>query len=312
MSLAAITVNYRTPRATLDCIRALLPELASHADRVIVVDNDSQDGSDLLLTEAIRSNGWSSPRVEFVASPRNGGFGYGNNLGASRALKADPSVEYLLFINPDATIGKGSVAAMMDYLERHPDVAIVGARIRGEGGAERPSSFRFPSLWSELESSVRLGIVSKLLASRRVAQTVQQDEVFSDWVSGAGFMMRAAAWVELGGFDEEFFLYFEEIDLCRRAHDLGWKAASIRAAHIEHAQALATDFGNPRKPMPRYWFESRSRYWRKHHGTSGLMLANILWVGGYTSFRLRSVLQRKKVSDPPGLLGDFVRYNFWP
>ena len=64
--------------------------------------------------------------------------------------------------------------------------------------------------------------------------------------------------------------------------------------------------------MPRYWFESRSRYWRKHHGTLGWVLANLLWAGGYSTFRLRSVLQRKPVEDPPGLLGDFIRHNFLP
>lgn len=312
MSIVAVTVNYRTPHATIACVGALLPELSPHGGRVVVVDNDSKDGSDVVLADAIKSNAWDDGRVELVLSPKNGGFGYGNNLGASHALRRDPSVKFLLFINPDAIIDQGSVKAMVDHLARHPDVAIVSGRIHSKGGVERPSSFRFPSLLSEIESSVQLGVVSKLLEPWRVSKDIPKEEVPSDWVSGAGFMIRVAAWDELGGFDEGFFLYFEEMDLCHRAHDLGWRASTIPGAGIEHIQALSTGFGDPNKRMPRYWFESRRRYWRKHHGTIGLMLANLLWTGGYSTFRLRSALQRKPVSDPRGLLGDFIRYNFLP
>jgi N-acetylglucosaminyl-diphospho-decaprenol L-rhamnosyltransferase len=312
VSVVAIIVNYRTPQATLDCVAALLPELAPFGGRAIVIDNASGDDSHEVLPEEFANRGWDDGRVEFIASSKNGGFGYGNNLGGSAALRKDPSADYFLFINPDAVIAPGSVRAMIDYLVTHPSVGIVGGRIRDRHGTERKNVFRFPSLLSELESSLRLGVASKLLSPWTISRAAEGPATECDWVSGAGFMIRVSAWVELGGFDEGFFLYFEEIDLCHRAQNLGWHAAIIEGASIEHAQGLATGFGNPTKPMPAYWFESRRRYWRKHHGSMQLALANVVWASAYCSFRVRSALQGRTVTDPPGLLGDFIRHNLRP
>ena len=172
MNLVAITVNYKTAPGTLQALPSLMAEVAGVDGRVIVVDNDSQDGSYELLCRGAAELPDPS-RVEVVASGRNGGFGFGNNVGIRRALEAKPRPKYLLFINPDAVPQPGAVARLVACLEDHPAVGIAGSALQSTRGHRDPAAFRFPSLLGELEAGARLGVISRLLAGWVVAPAAE-------------------------------------------------------------------------------------------------------------------------------------------
>jgi hypothetical protein len=114
--------------------------------------------------------------------------------------------------------------------------------------------------------------------------------------------------------DEAFFMYFEEVDFCRRALQGGWSCWYVpqaRVVHLVGQSSGVTASDSSRRPRPGYWFESRSHYFRKHLGFTGKKLADVLWAGGYAAqYPFRKLLGRP-APDPPGLWRDFVRHNFW-
>jgi GT2 family glycosyltransferase len=126
-------------------------------------------------------------------------------------------------------------------------------------------------------------------------------------------MVRREVFERVGLFDEDFFLYFEEIDLCLRARQHGVATWYVHESRVRHEGGVATGVNDgTRRPVPRYWFASRRRFYAKHHGPVTLLAANLLFAIGYSSFRLRRRIQRKPDQDPPRLLGDFVRHNLVP
>ena len=110
-------------------------------------------------------------------------------------------------------------------------------------------------------------------------------------------------------------MYFEEVDFCLRAARAGWECWFVpesRVVHLVGQSTGVTDVKSTPKRRPAYWFASRRRYFRKNHGALYTLCADLLWAGGFATWRVRRVLQRKLDADPPHLLGDFVRYNLWP
>ena len=112
-----------------------------------------------------------------------------------------------------------------------------------------------------------------------------------DWVSGASLMVRREVFEEIGLFDEGYFLYFEEADFCMRAHTAGWKIWFVPESRVVHIEGASTGIRNVRQRRPRYWYDSRRRYFVKHFGVFGLILADVLWVVGRTSLALRRMLR---------------------
>lgn len=311
MQLVAVVVNYRTAPGTLQALPLLLSELRAVEGRLILIDNDSGDGSYEALCRGVAALP-DSDRVEVVESGRNGGFGFGNNIGVQRALKAEPKPKYLLFINPDAVPKPGAVATLVAYLDAHPRVAIAGGALEDTGGERHPSAFRFPSALGDLENGARLGILTRLLERWVVAPGIESSPDRPDWVSGAYFMIRAEVLEQVGTFDEGFFLYFEETELCHRVRRAGWEVAAVSESVAVHDEGTATGIRDPTRRVPKYWFDSRRRFFLKVYGPGHYYLATVLWALGFASFRLRRRIQRKPDTDPPGLLLDFLRYSLVP
>jgi hypothetical protein len=119
-------------------------------------------------------------------------------------------------------------------------------------------------------------------------------------------LIRAEVFDEIGLFDDRFFLYYEETDFCRRALGAGWETWYLPESRVAHIGSVSTGMKNLDRPMPQYWFDSRAHYFRKNHGTGYLAVANLLWVIGFSTFRIRSVIQRKSDPGRPGLLKDFI------
>ena len=131
-----------------------------------------------------------------------------------------------------------------------------------------------------------------------------------DWVAGASMVIRRDVLDEIGLFDEQFFLYFEETDLCLRAAKAGHPTYYVPESRVTHIGSASTGLKDLSKRLPTYWFESRRHYIGKHHGKKYLWGSNLAWAGGHTLWQVRRRLQRKPPADPPHLLADFLKFNF--
>jgi len=131
-----------------------------------------------------------------------------------------------------------------------------------------------------------------------------------DWLAGASMLIRRSVLDSIGLFDEEFFLYYEETDFCLRARNAGFPTWYVPESRVAHVGSASTGIQDPSRPRAGYWFESRRRYLRKHHGLLYLWLANVVWVAGFAAWQVRRRLRGLPDSDPPHLLRDFVRHNF--
>lgn len=311
--ISIVIVNYRTANLVIDCLRSLEPELADRpAWRVVVVDNASGDGSAQRLADAVAAEGWSA-WCEIMPLDHNPGFAGGNNAALRPILACAAPPDYVLLLNPDTIVRPGGVHNLVEFMDARPTVGIAGSRLEDPDGTPQRSAFRFPSVPAELEEGLRIGLVSRLLRGRIVAPPVREEAHATDWIAGASMIVRRAVFEQVGLMDERYFLYFEEVDFCLRARQAGWSCWYVPASRVVHLVGQSsgvTDVKRPLKRRPRYWFESRARYFRRHHGRGGKMLADLAWVFGFSLWRLRRRITGKPDPDPPGLLGDFVRLNF--
>jgi hypothetical protein len=310
MKLVVVLVNYRTAELAIDCLRSLAPEVASvPGSSALVVDNASGDGSEERIRSAIEREGWSE-WASLVSAGRNGGFGSGNNVAIRSLLASADKPDYMHLLNPDTRALPGALRTLIEFMDSHPAVGIAGSRLEGPDGQVHSSAFRFHNLAAEFESTFRLGFVSRLLSRSIVAPPPREEAHPTDWVSGASMMIRSRVLEEVGLFDEGYFLYFEETDLCIRAQRAGWPCWHVPRSRIVHLGGQSTGVYDLSKPMPPYWFESRRRYLRKHHGRLYLLAANVIWLTGFSLWRVRRRLQNKPETDKPRMLSDFIRLSF--
>lgn len=306
MKIWVVIVNYKTPDLAMEAVRSALGDVAQLGGRICVVDNASGDGSAERLHAATQALG--SPLVEVVEAERNGGFGYGNNVAIRRAFASDAPPDYIYLLNPDATASPGAIATMVRFMDEHPHVGIAGTHVEDSDGSTHASAFRFPSPLGEVEGTLRLGLASRALGRWAVAGLELDHTQPVDWVTGASSIFRSEMLEEIGLFDENFFLYFEETDLCRRAAVAGWERWFVREATVRHARGASTGIKDTARPMPGYWFDSRRYYFLKQGGAAGLTAANLAWVAGFAAWRLRRRIQGKPDTDPPNLMVDFLRH----
>jgi len=314
MRLLIVIVNYRTARLTVDCLGSLAPDIASlpAGTRVFVTDNASGDDSVEQLSRAVRENGWSE-WATVMPLPRNGGFAWGNNEAIRPALLSEESPEYVLLLNPDTLVRPGAVSALLEFMDANPNVGIAGSRLEDPDGRAQRSAFRFPGVLSELETGVRLSVVSRVLDRFVVAPPPPDHACAVDWVAGASMIIRRAVFDRVGLLDERYFMYYEEVDFCLRAKRSGWPCWYVPASRVVHLVGQSsgvTDEKRPKKRRPAYWFESRRRYFLLHSGRFGTFLADSFWVLGHALYKATVVLRKQPANDPEQLLGDFVRYNF--
>jgi GT2 family glycosyltransferase len=307
-TLATVIVNFRTAEMTAQVVDTLLPEVAEIDGEVVVVDNDSGDGSYERLVELAGARGWSE-RVIIVRSDRNGGFGYGINVGVRRALASARPPRFVYVLNPDAFPERGAVQALMDTLTADPSIGIAGSHIHAAEGGERVGAFRFPTLFSEFEGTINFGPVSRFLRRWTVSGELPVETAEVDWVSGTSFMIRREVFDAIGLFDEGFFLYFEEIDFCKRAKGGGFKNVFVPRSAIRHIGSVSTQMHKRDRPMPEYWFASRRRYFTKHHGPAYTALCDALWIAGFSLGRVKRRVRGEQDPSKPRMLRDFIRYN---
>lgn len=304
-------VNYRTADVTLRAVDAAIGALESYPSaKVLVVENDSGDGSLETLQAGVAAEGWGS-MVTVLAAPKNGGFGYGCNLAIRHAQSWEEPPRFVYLLNPDAFPEKNTIRALVEFLETHPSAGIAGsAFLEGEPTELLEAALRFPSIGGEFVDPLRLGPVHRLFPTWSVRAKSVGGPQLVDWVLGASMMVRQEVFEEIGLFDEDFFLMYEEIDLCRRAAEAGWPSWLVPESRLPHIGGLSTGTRRTEWPRPEYWFESRRRYFLKTGGRLYLGAANVAWLLGQVGYHVHQKLRRRPINDPPRLIRDFIRYNY--
>lgn len=219
--VACVVVDYHAGPALTSCIDSLH---ANGVTKIVVVENGLAGSSPPALGER---------DVVLVEPGQNLGYGRGVNRGAA----ATGPVPYLLVANPDLVLHEGAVAAMVDYLESHLDVAVVGPQIERPDGSIYPSHRVFPNLWlagahALLESPWPENPATRIYRSPRPDGTV-------DWVSGACFLIRRDVFEEIGGFDERYFMFAEDMALCWQVREHGYAVAGVADAVVTHIEGLS-------------------------------------------------------------------------
>ncbi len=270
--LSVVIVNWNVRELLRACVRSVERAYSDLTCEIIVVDNASSDGS----VEMLRTD---FPSVHVIACERNVGFSAGNNLGIAAARG-----EFLLFINPDTEIVGDALDALLQCARAHPDVGAVAPQLIFPDGCVQPTRYRFPTLASAiLDGTILEQWFPRNRALRRyhladVSENITQDV---DWVMGACLMLRREVIAQVGGFDEQFFMYSEETDLCKRIKDAGWRVVYLPAAKVIHHHSASSDQVVALRHMR--FQSSRVRYFRKHHGW---LAANILRVFILVSYEL--------------------------
>jgi N-acetylglucosaminyl-diphospho-decaprenol L-rhamnosyltransferase len=299
-----VILNWRTPDMTLRAVQAARVAMQGIKGAITVVDNASGDGSEDRLREATRD----MPDVRVIQSGRNGGFGAGNNVGIRAGLPGGGRPEFVYILNSDAFPAPGAIRALLDHLQTHQATGFAGSHIHGPDGDPHRTAFRFPSVAGEFEAQVRFGPVSRLLHRSIVAQPLPTVTTRVDWLAGASLMMRMDVLDRIGLFDESFFLYFEETELCQRAAAASWPTDYVVESRVAHIGSVSTGMKEWRR-MPGYWFDSRWHYFTKVHGRPYAVAATLAALAGGVLWRLRLLVQRRDRGDPPRFLRDMARHH---
>lgn len=306
MPLAIVIVNYCTPDLTLNAVRSAHSQIGSN-DKIFVIDGASPDDSAQQLKIGLES----IDKVEFVALGKNLGFSFANNAGIRMALKASPPPEYLLLLNPDTVARESAIDSLVAFMKANPQVGLAGSRLENADGTTQWAAKRFHSFFSELDDAVSFGPMSRLLQRWNISHTERDTPHPTDWVPGAALMIRREVFESIGLLDESYFLYFEEVDFCLRARRAGFSCWYVPQSRVIHFVGQSTGVTSARPGRrPRYWFESRARFWLQHYGLFHKLACDLAWVLGRASFHLRCLVQRKRNPFPPSLWRDFVRFNF--
>lgn len=246
MTVSVIIVNFNGGTYTEQCLRSLQQHWPSSIHDVIVVDNASTDGSPDRIKELF-------PSITLLRMPQNRGFGAANNAGAKAA-----GGDFLFFLNNDTVITQDPVTPLMELLQHDPQCGIAAPLLYNMDGSYQVSFGEFPSPAAE----ARMRRISKDAAQQHLMEPRGTDKSVRDWVSGAAFMMRASDFSSIGGFDERFFMYFEDVDLCRRVRNRGMQCLLVPAARLIHLGGKS--YGKKDDRIALTYRRSQLRYYDLH------------------------------------------------
>ncbi|MFC1757290.1 glycosyltransferase family 2 protein [Planctomycetota bacterium] len=307
-TILIVIVNYRTPQDTCNALKSLVPEVGRlPALKAIVTDNLSGDDSTQIIQEAITTNGWES-WASVMPLDRNGGFAFGNNQAIRASLKSNRP-DFVMLLNPDTLVEEHAIERLVSFLETNPEYGIAGSNVFLADGQPQTAARRLPTPMSEFEQQIRTGPFTRMLEQYVVSLPIATDQPTPcEWVSGAAMMVRTGVFEQIGMIDEAYFLYFEEVDFCARALDVGIKCAVVPDSKIIHLEGASTKISDTKQRRGKFWFESRRRYFTKRFGVWGLLKADVFWLTGRVLGRLIDLLRSRSsyASDPRRFAADLI------
>lgn len=277
--LSVIIVSWNVRELLAACLQSLLEETDSCPHECLVMDCASEDGSPAMVAERF-------PQVRLFPSAENIGFVRANNWGMREARG-----QFFLLLNPDTEVHRGALASMMAEMAGDPRLGILGPQHRQSDGSHQSTRRRFPNAAIALLESTWLQPLAprQLLAHYYVVDGEDEGSYDVDWVQGSALLARRAVWEEIGGLDERYTMYFEEVDWCMRARLAGWRIRYHGAARITHHGGASSE----QVPTRRQWHFDRSklRYTRQHQGKGLAFLVLAVLRIGYVT---RAVLEASK------------------
>lgn len=265
--LSILIVNWNVKALLRDCLASIARHQGDLRLEVIVVDSGSADGSAAMVAREF-------PWVTLFACQENVGFARGNNLAIAKA-----NGRYILLLNPDTVVLQDALTRMMAYLEAQPDAGVVGAQLLNGDGTVQSSRRRFPTLATAFFESTWLEpLAPTRLLERYYLANVPPDQITDvDWLVGACLMVRRAVLEQVGGLDEAYFMYSEELDWCRRVKDTGWRIVYLPTAQIIHYVGKSSEQAVVARHIN--FQQAKLRYFRKYHGRfPAAILRLFLWL----------------------------------
>jgi GT2 family glycosyltransferase len=274
--LSIIVVSWNVANLLASCLDSILSSpISVEATRsptveIIVVDSNSSDQTVPMLRERY-------PQVKLLAQQQNVGFTGGNNIGLAEA-----EGRYLLLLNPDTKVLGDSLPRMIAYLDQNPDVGIVGPQTLNEDGSTQSTRRRFPTFWIGLFESTWLQPFApkSLLDYYYVTDGVPPNATLDvDWVQGSALMLRCEVYEQIGGLDDGYFMYSEELDWCKRAKQAGWRVVFLGDVQIIHYGGKSSEQAVARSHI--LFQQSKLRYFRKYHGWLTAQLLRLFLLLNY-------------------------------
>ncbi|MFA5961407.1 MAG: glycosyltransferase family 2 protein [Parcubacteria group bacterium] len=254
MKLSIIIVNYKSRAYLEKCLISIFAKIDAGIDfEVIVVNNDAEQEI-VALTEAF-------PKVRVMQNQKNSGFGSANNFGAKEAKG-----EVLFFLNPDTEVSSGKISSVLEEFSKDVDLGILGAKlINPDSTVQKWIAGGEVSLWRIIGNNFCM------IRDKKYWQSSEETSVA--WVAGTAMFARKKLFLELGGFDEQFFMYFEDTDLCRRMRLFGKNVLYFPAFSVLHHGGKSFSEKNKQKKA---YYLSQERYFKKHRGNFEFLLLRFL------------------------------------
>ncbi len=249
-----IIVNWNTREQLRQCLRSVFASEGIVSFEVSVVDNASIDGS----AEKIRRE---FPKAHLIANKENIGFAKANNQAIRRSSGAN-----ILLLNPDCVLSSGALENMLAFIKTHPKAGVVGGRLTGENGELQKSVRNFPTFSSQAAMLLKLHHLYPPIIKKYLAENMNYDNHASvDQIMGAFFAIPRGVLAQVGLLDERFFLWFEEVDYCKRVKAAGYEVYYTPMADVTHIGGESFGQLMPARKQ-KIWNKSLSSYIKKHHG----------------------------------------------
>lgn len=260
MQLSIVILCWNDLKVIGDCLRTIYAGTHTTNFEVIVSDNGSTDGS----VEFIRSN---FPQVRVLENGRNLRFSKGNNVGIRECTG-----DLILILNPDTLIHDGALDRFVEFADQHPEAGAFGCRALWPDGSYQGGAWRFPTIWRLWMQALYLwplGYFSDVFAADKYLGWRGDTEREIDWMAGFCLLVRAKLLKSLGGFDERFYYYCEDLDLCHRIRKAGYKILYTPNAVITHLMGMSSAKRFP-VPFELDKYRNRYRYYYKYYGRVGV------------------------------------------
>ncbi len=269
IDLSIIIVSWNVSALLHTCLNTIYANAGKLQLEVIVVDSASSDDTVMMIQH-------NYPQAILSAQSENVGFTRGNNIGLKMAQG-----RYLLFLNPDTEIIGDALVQMVAYMDAHSHVGILGPHTLNTDGTYQSVRRRFPTVRLAFFESTWLQPYApkKMLDHFYVNDAPENATLPVDWVQGSALMTRREIYTQIGGLDEGYIMFSEELDWCKRAKDAGWDVVYLGSAYITHHGGKSTEQVTARKHI--HFQESKLRYFRKHHGKIAASLLRLFLLISY-------------------------------